>query len=312
MAPDLDRPRLVCITGLTASGKSALALQLAEGLGAELLSVDSMQVHRGLDVGTAKPSAEERARIVHHGLDLVGPEQRFSAGDFAAYARGITKGAAERGVPVLAVGGTGLYLRAMLHGLAPVPVANEARRGELRAREAAEPGSMQRTLRALDPESAARLSPRDLVRLERAIEVSEATGQPMSRWQAEHGFAEAPYTTRLIAIRRTRPEIRQRIAERVQAMFAAGWVAEVRGLLDGGLPTTAPAMLAIGYREIAAHLAGELDEAATIERIVTATRRFAKRQATWFNRQPSIQWVDPQPGLAAALLPGVRGFLEGS
>ena len=312
MASSVSRQRLVCITGLTASGKSKLALALAERLGGELLSVDSMQVHRGVDIGTAKPDAEERARVVHHGLDLVGPDERFSAADFAAYARGVVDGANARAVPVLGVGGTGLYLRAMLHGLAPMPGANDALRGELRAEEGRRPGSMHARLRALDPESADRLSARDLVRVERAIEVSEATGQPMSRWQREHGFPDSAYEARLVAIRRPREEIRQRIADRVHAMFAAGWVAEVRQLLDSGLPLTAPAMLAIGYREIAAHLAGDLDEAATIERIVTATRRFAKRQATWFNRQPSIQWVDPHPDLPAALLPEVRGFLEGS
>ncbi len=312
MAEAVTRPRLLCVTGLTASGKSALSLELAEALGAELLSVDSMQVHRGLDVGTAKPTPAERARVVHHGLDLVGPEERFSAGDYAVYARGVLQDAGARGVPVLAVGGTGLYLRALLHGLAPVPAADDRLRAALRSEEEERPGSMHARLLAIDPVAAARLPATDRVRIERAIEVWEATGRPMSAWQAEHAFAEAPFDTRLLALRRSREDVRERIAARVDRMFAAGWVDEVRRLLGAGVPLTAPAMLAIGYREIAAHIDGGPDEAATKERIVTATRRFAKRQATWFNRQPSIRWVDPHPDLAAALLPEIRAFLEGA
>ena len=312
MAAPMSRMRLLCITGLTASGKSGLALQLAESLGAELLSVDSMQVHRGLDIGTAKASAAERARVHHHGLDLVGPDERFSAGEFSTYARGVLEEARGRGVPVLAVGGTGLYLRALLHGLAPMPPADEALRATLRRDEDARPGSMHARLKGIDPASAARIAPGDRVRLERAIEVTEGTGRPMSDWQSEHAFSDSPFEPRVFALRRSREDVRERIALRVDAMFEAGWVDEVRRLLAGGLTLDAPGMAAIGYRDIADHLTGGADEAVTRDRIVTATRRFAKRQATWFNRQPSIRWVDPRPDLAAALLPEVRAFLEGS
>ncbi len=312
MAPRMSRPRLLCITGLTASGKSALALDLAEALGGELLSVDSMQVYRGFDVGTAKPTAAERARVVHHGLDLVEPTERFSAGAFSSYARGILEEAGSRGVPTIAVGGTGLYLRALLHGLAPMPCADEAVRAGLRALEEESRGAMYARLVELDPVYAERISPNDLIRIERAIEVSVATGQPMSQWQAEHAFAEAPFDTRVLAIRWSRPEIRQRIAERVDVMLNGGWLDEVGGLLEAGVPRDAPAMAAIGYRDLADHLNGGPDLSSTRDRIVTSTRRFAKRQATWFNRQPSIIWVDPKPGLAAALLPDARAFFEGS
>jgi tRNA dimethylallyltransferase len=308
----VSRPRLVCITGLTASGKSALALELAEALGAELLSVDSMQVHRGFDIGTAKPTSAERARVRHHGIDLVGPEERYSAASFAEYARAVIEDARTRGTPILAVGGTGLYLRALLHGLAPLPPADNALRARLRAKEEEAPGSMHARLQEVDPVSAERLAPQDLIRVERAIEVSEATGLPMSQWQQEHGFAESPYDTLTFAIRWSRADIRERIASRVDSMLRDGWLDEVRDLLDSGVSRQAPAMFAIGYREIAAHLAGESDLPATRDRIVTATRRFAKRQATWFNRQPSIRWVDPMPGLSVALLPEVRAFFEGS
>lgn len=304
--------RLVCIVGLTASGKSSLALELAEGLGAELLSVDSMQVYRGFDVGTAKPTAEEQARVVHHGIDLVDPTERYSAGEFLTYARGVIDQAEARGVPVLAVGGTGLYLRAMLHGLAPLPPADHALRAEVRAEEDARPGAMHERLQRVDAEAAGRLHPNDLIRVERALEVFAVTGRTLGEWQAEHGFGEAPYETELIALRRPRWLIRERIADRVASMWAAGWPEEVRALRAAGLPDDAPALAAIGYRDVAAHLDGERDAAATIARIVTATRRFAKRQATWFNRAPSIRWVDPRPDLASSLMPRVRSFLEGS
>lgn len=303
------KPRLLCITGLTGSGKSALAMELCQRWGAEILSVDSMQVYRGFDVGTAKPTAAERALVPHHGIDLVEPTEPFSAGRFLAYARGVLDSAREEGRTVLAVGGTGLYLRALLHGLAPAPGAQPELRSELRASEAGSPGAMHARLAELDPEAAARLHPRDLVRIERALEVVLSSGRPMSAWQAEHGFVQAPFETRTLAIRWSREAIRERLAQRVDAMLDAGWVDEVRGLLDAGVPRDCVPMKAIGYPAIAAHLAG-VDRATTREQIVTAVRRFAKRQATWFNRRPSIEWLDPDPGLAARLAETLKPFIE--
>ena len=307
----MDRPRLLCITGHTASGKSSLALALAEAVHAELLSVDSMQVWRGFDIGTAKPTAQERARVPHHGLDLVEPTETFSAGAFLTYARGVLSDAAGRGVPVIAVGGTGLYLRAMLHGLAPAPTADRALRAELRAEETARPGAMHCRLSRVDPALARRLHPNDLVRIERGIEVFEATGRSLSEHQAEHDFGEAPFETWLLAIRWSRPRLVDRIAVRVDAMLEAGWIDEVRGLLAAGVTEDATAMRAIGYREIAAHLRGELDTKELRERIVVATRRFAKRQTTWFNREQSIEWVEPVRDLPELLRPRVGAFVRG-
>ena len=302
------RPRLLCITGHTASGKSTLAMALAEAIGAELLSVDSMQVWRGFDVGTAKPTPQERARVRHHGLDLVDPHETFSAGAFLDYARDVVDRATG---PLIAVGGTGLYLRAMLHGLVPTPPADRDFRARLRAQEQDRPGALHARLTDVDPVAAARLHPNDLVRLERALEVFELTGRPLSEQQAEHAFTEAPFDVWLLAIRWPRRLLHDRIAARVDVMLESGWIEEVAGLLAAGVTEELTPMHAIGYRDIAAHLRGELDNNELRDRIVVATRRFAKRQTTWFNREPSIEWVEPAEDLPERLRPRVEAFLHG-
>lgn len=303
----VHKPRLVCITGHTASGKSSLAMQLAEALPGAILSVDSMQVYRGFDIGTAKATSAERARVRHFGLDLCEPGDRFSAGAFVDYAREVI---ASHDGPVLAVGGTGLYLRALLHGLGPEAPADDALRAELRAAEDGAPGKMHRRLAAVDPDAAARLHPNDQVRCERALEVFLLTGETISAWHARHD-TESPFEPLMIGLRHPRDELRRRIGTRIHAMFAAGWVEEVRGLVAGGVTEDMTPMVALGYRDIAAHLRGEVTEEEAIERIERASHRFAKRQTTWFNREPSIQWLDPAPDLAERLLPAVRSFLSG-
>ncbi len=305
-------PPLLCITGQTASGKSALALRLAEGMGAELLSVDSMQVYQGFDIGTAKPSPEERARVAHHGLDRLVPSAGFSAGEYLRWAQELVAQRWAEGTPVLAVGGTGLYLRALLHGLAPAPPTDPELRARLQEREDAAPGWMHLRLQEVDPDAAERLHPNDRPRLERALEVYEATGEPLSRWQERHAFGERRFSTWLLAIRWERTQLNQRIELRLDRMLAVGWLDEVRRLLSEGVQEDWPPMKALGYRELAAVARGELEISEARRRILVATRRFAKRQATWFNRQPSIEWVEPHEGLAAELLPRVkRWYAEG-
>jgi tRNA dimethylallyltransferase len=295
---------LVCITGHTASGKSALALELAEALGAELLSVDSMQVYRGFDIGTAKPGPRERAAVRHHGLDLADPREPYSAGAFAEYAGAVLADAERRSVPVLAVGGTGLYLRALRFGLGPTVPAQPALRESLRRAEAAEPGALMRRLQSLDPAAAARIHPHDHVRLERAIEIVESTGLPLA---AAHARTRAAARGgRLYAIRHGRDALRARIGARVDAMFDAGWVDEVRGLLDAGVPYRAPAMAALGYRPIADVLQGRASPEGLRTRVATAVWAFARRQTTWFNAEPEIVWLDAGPGLGRTLIPALR------
>jgi len=304
-----DRPPLVCITGATASGKSSLGLELAEELSAEILSVDSMQVYRGFDIGTAKPTRQEQARVVHHGIDLVDPHEPFSSGAFADYAHGVLSRARAAGRVVLAVGGTGLYLKALLHGLSPSTPANPALRDDLRRQEAADPGALLSRLRQVDPETAARLHPNDLVRIERALEVFLVTGTTQTEWVQRHGFSDAPYRSLVLGLRWPRAELRVRMEERIDEMMAAGWVDEVRQLLASGVTEDMTPMKALGYREIAQHLRSEIDKEELRRRIAVACHRFAKRQGTWFNREPSIRWMEPGSDLLQRVLPQVREAL---
>jgi len=306
--PATSRPPLVCVTGPTASGKSRLALAVAEKLPAEILCVDSMQVYRGFDIGTAKPTAEDQRLIPHHGIDLVGPNEQFDAGAFLSYAREVMAQRRSQGREVLAVGGTGLYLRALLSGLAPSAPADPQLRAQLRQGEQDEPGSLHRRLSEVDPQSAATLHPNDLVRVERALEVFLLTGQKQSVWLSEHGFAESEFRSMVFAIRWPREEQRRRIAERVAGMLDAGWVLEVRALLDAGVKDEAPAMRALGYRELSGMLRGELSRDEAQSRITVLSQQFAKRQTTWFNRVPSIHWLDPKEDMTARVIERSRSF----
>jgi tRNA dimethylallyltransferase len=303
------KSRLVCLVGQTASGKSSLAMQLAEELGFELLSVDSMQVYRGFDIGTAKPSLEDQQRVRHHGIDLVDPEQPFSAGAFLEYARNVLKEAEGRGVPVLAVGGTGLYLQALLRGLTPSTPADPEFRAQLRAAEGGSPGAAHRRLLEVDSESGLRIHANDFVRTERALEVFETTGETQTAWVARHAWRDTPFETTLLGIQWDRALLRHRISDRVDAMLAQGWIDEVRALVAAGVTCDMTPMLALGYREIAAHLRGELELDVLRVRVSTAISRFAKRQATWFNREPSIAWMEPGSDLLQRALPQVRQAL---
>ena len=299
------KPRLVCIVGQTASGKSALAMELAEELGCELLSVDSMQVYRGFDIGTAKPTVEEQERVQHHGIDLLDPDETFSAGAFLEYARETLREAQKRGVHVLAVGGTGLYFRAMLHGLTPSAPADPAFRAALRHDEAQTPGVAHQRLSLLDPEAAARVHPNDFVRTERALEVLHTTGITQSQWVEQHAWSEAPFQTEVFGIRWEREVLRKRIRQRGDFMLENGWIEEVAGLLAAGVREDMTPMLALGYRDIAAHLRGDHTRAELAEQISTSIGRFAKRQGTWFNREPSIRWMEPGSDLVKRVLPSV-------
>ena len=291
----MTRPRLVCLVGPTASGKSALALDVSERLGAEIVSADSRQLYRGLDIGTAKPTPAERARVPHHCLDLVDAGDTFDAARFREAASAAIAEIVARGRPVLVVGGTGLYVRVLLRGLCAAPPRAPALREALIGRMAARgPAVMHRGLAAIDPDAARRIGPRDGVRIVRALEVGLSTGMPLSAWQARHAFAETPYDALVIGLSRPTPELDRRIAERAAAMLAAGFLAEVRHLRASGLTAEAPSMRAVGYREMLACLDGRLDEAAALAATVRATRQFAKRQRTWFRREPGIRWRHPE------------------
>jgi tRNA dimethylallyltransferase len=283
---------IICLVGPTGVGKSEVALDLAERLGAEIVCADSRQVYQGLEIGTAKPSAADRTRVPHHLLDLVDPDEAYSAGRYARDGAACLAALRERGARVVVVGGTGLYLRALLWGLCDGPTADPDLRSEWLARERHEPGVVYRRLISVDPESAAAIHPNDLPKALRAIEVFESTGMPLSAMQRHHGFRALRYDAVIVGLRRDREDLYGRINTRVDAMVEAGLVDEVAQLVRRGYGSGAPGLRAVGYRQIVGALEGSYDLDEAIRLIKRDTRRYAKRQMTWFGADPAVRWVD--------------------
>lgn len=283
---------ILALVGPTGSGKTEVALALAARWEAEIVNCDSRQVYRGLDIGSAKPSAAARAALPHHLFDVVDPDQPFDAARYAALAEAALAGIAARGRRALVVGGTGLYLRALRTGLFTGPPADAALRARLAALEAATPGALHARLAAVDPPSAARLHARDQVRLVRALEVYELSGRPLSVWHAEHRAGRVARPMRVVGLAVPRATLAARLAARCQAMLDAGLLDEIRALQARGYGPELPAMRSIGYREMTAHLRGEMDLPAALGAMQRATRQLAKRQMTWFRAEPEVEWVD--------------------
>ncbi|NLA68639.1 MAG: tRNA (adenosine(37)-N6)-dimethylallyltransferase MiaA [Gammaproteobacteria bacterium] len=312
MATDA-RPPAIALMGPTAAGKTALALDWAERFGGEVVSVDSALVYRGLDIGAAKPDAAERARAPHHMLDLRDPWDAYSAADFARDAREAIDGIVARGrLPILA-GGTGLYFRALLEGLAGMPAAVPGVRAAIEA-EARERGwpALHAELARVDPAAAARIGPGDPQRIQRALEVWRVSGRAISDWQARPGASDRlPLRVlKLVVAPADRAVLHARIARRFDAMLAAGFLDEVRALralppLRGHpAPLDLPAIRAVGYRQAWEHLAGGVDAGTFREHAVAATRQLAKRQLTWLRGELDARWFDPSrdaPALARAI-----------
>lgn len=287
---------MLAVVGPTAVGKSELALRLCERFRGELLSVDSMQVYRGLDAGTSKPDRSDRSRVVHHGIDLAPPGQDFSLGDFVRYAeRTIGSIRRRRRLPVL-VGGTGLYFRGLLRGIVDAPRRNEAIRARLyeSSRRHGEP-HLHRLLRRVDAEAAGRLGPRDRQRVVRALEVFFATRRGLSERIRKSPFGPDRYDAIKIGLNMDRDRLYRRIDARVDRFFAGGLIDEVRSLLAGGCPSSANAFKALGYRECLGHVAGGRPLEETIELTRRNTRRYAKRQLTWFRTEPDVVWFHLDP-----------------
>jgi tRNA dimethylallyltransferase len=282
---------LLAVVGATATGKSRLAMSLAAALDGEIVNADALQVYRGLDLGTAKPSREDRLRVPHHLIDILDPGERYSAGEFARRARLAIAGIEARGRTAIVVGGSGLYLRALLLGISPIPPGDPAVRAELRARLDAEglPALAAELARA-DPETAARLSAGDSQRVLRALEVALVSGVPQSAWIARQPFGNQRIPAVSVGLTLPRSLLYDDIAGRVTRMVEQGWVEEVRGLLARGLDPHLPAFQAIGYRQLALHLMGERTLQQAIQETVQATRRFAKRQETWFRKELDVTW----------------------
>jgi len=303
--------RILAIVGATATGKSELALRLAEAAGGEIVNADALQVYRGLEIGTAKPSAAQRARVPHHLIDLLDPSEPFSAGEFARRARAALREIDGRGRPALVVGGSGLYLRALVGGLAELPAPVPEVRAELERRRIAEGlAPLRAELERLDPPTAARLAAGDTQRTLRALEVVVATGRPLSSWLGgASGSAAPPLAVRKVGLTLPRAVLYDRIESRVREMIARGWLDEVRALLASGVGPECPAFQAIGYAQWVRHLAGELHFEAAVREIVVATRRYAKRQETWFRREADVEWLVPQG--VEANLPALTRWLRG-
>jgi tRNA dimethylallyltransferase len=293
-APDTPRRRLVCIFGPTGVGKSAFALKLAECCRGEIVSADSMQVYRQMDIGTAKPTPEERSRIPHHLIDVVDPEQAFDASVYLAMATAaITVLQHAQKLP-LVVGGAGLYIRALLGGLIDGPPADEKLREGLKAESAAKgKGHLYELLLKKDPRAASVIHPNDVVRIIRALEVLELTGRSIVAHRQEHRFQTSSWDTLRIGLRLERKELNRRIDERTDRMMADGFLAEVEGLLARGCDESLKPMQSLGYRHLASVVRGDMAIEEAVARIKRDTRMYAKRQMTWFSADREAIWLAP-------------------
>ncbi|MDB5297168.1 MAG: miaA [Phycisphaerales bacterium] len=276
------------ILGPTASGKSAVALSLARRVGGEILTVDSMQVYRGMDVGTAKPTGDEQADVRHHAIDLVTPDQPFAVAQFVAEADAVIADAARRGVPIIATGGTPLYYKALFEGLFDGPGADDAVRARLREQPNT---SLHARLSEVDAVAAGHIHVNDHKRLVRALEVFELTGRPISSFQTHWTDPTPRHAATWVGLGWDKDALNRRINARSKAMLAAGWVDEVRGLLAtyGRLGPTAAE--ATGYRELIAHIEGRQSLEDAVEQIKIGTRQLARKQMKWFRRFPGVTWV---------------------
>jgi tRNA dimethylallyltransferase len=288
--------------GPTASGKSALALRLARERGGEIVSCDSLQVYRGLDIGSAKPSGEERRAVPHHLLDVVGPDEEFSAADYARLARAAVAGIVSRQRLPIVAGGTGLYLRALRRGLFAGPARDPGLRARLEtiARRRGD-ASLHRMLARVDPEAARRIEPRDRVRVVRALEVYRASGRALSAHHREDAPAADPYRWLVVGLDPPREALRAAVEARTEAMLAAGLVDEVRALV-ARYSDRPRALGAIGYRQAAAVARGTLTVAEAQRDIVKETMRYAKRQRTWFRHQEDARWFADGAAAFSAVL----------
>jgi tRNA dimethylallyltransferase len=291
-------PLPVFLAGPTAAGKSAVALDLAERIGGEIISVDSMQVYRGLDIGTAKPSPDDRKRVPHHLIDVAGLDESFDAARFVALANTAVAGIRSRGRVPIFCGGTGLYFKAFLEGLGAAPPSNPAIRAEL---ESTPLETLLTELERRDPATFQKVDRKNPRRVIRALEVIRITGRPFSEQRADWQAGHPSVPGRFIGLTRPSGELSDRIRRRVDEMFAKGLVAETEALLQRGLAQNPTALQALGYRQVVEHLRGERPLAETIELVKIRTRQYAKRQLTWFRRQMRLDWTTLEAQTSAAV-----------
>jgi len=284
---------MILILGVTASGKGRLAFDLAESSGAEIISIDSMKVYRRMDIGTAKPSRQARARVKYHLIDIVEPSDSFSVGSFLDSAQHATESIKNRKREIIAVGGTALYIKALLYGLFEGPGSDERIRAALRARAEAEGlAELYHELTTIDPVAADRISPNDARRIVRALEVYQLTGKPISNFQKQWETGRTKHDWTIIGLRREKADASSRINKRVKRMISDSLVDEVKSLLNEDKPLSKQARCAIGYAEIIEHLSGQTSLEEATELIKVHTRRLAKGQRTWFKTFQNVRWLD--------------------
>ena len=308
-----ERRRILVVAGPTGVGKTRVAVALARELDAEIVSADSMQVYRGMDIGTSKATAEERAAAPHHMLDVVDPDEDFHAARYRELATAALADIHSRGRRAILVGGTGLYIKILVRGIFEAPPVDQDLRGRYEQEaETYGSGALHDRLKLVDPLLAGRVNPNDRVRVIRALEVFDLTGIPLSQHQEAHGFADALYDTLTLGLRIDRAVLYERIEARVDQMLASGFADEVRRLLQAGFSADLRPMGALGYKQLCAQLSGELTEEEAIRRIKRETKRYAKRQLTWFQKDPAVRWfeepfdVPAMAGLAAEHFEGAN------
>lgn len=289
-----NKPKVVVIAGPTASGKTSAGLSLGEQFAGEIVSADSVQIYRYLDVGSAKPTLEERARVTHHMIDIRDPDEEFSAGDYVREARRCIREIADRGAVPFVVGGTGLYIRLLLGGIGDMPAADHELRERLRSEERAKgTGTLHARLADLDPDAAEDIPPQNLTRIVRALEVIYLSGKRFSQIRAEHAFRDRPYDELLLCLTPPREELYKRIDQRVDSMIESGLLEEVSNLFQRGYARGLKSMQSLGYRHAGLILDGELEHDDAVRLMKRDTRRYAKRQFTWFRSEPEAMWFDP-------------------
>jgi tRNA dimethylallyltransferase len=297
----MDENRLLVLSGPTASGKTGAAVSLARFFPLEIVNADSMQVYRGMDIGTAKPSHDVRREIPHHLVDVADPDEPYNAGRYVAEAERAILGVRSRGRFPLVVGGTGLYIRALLRGLDPLP-SDPRIRARLAGRWEENGGKgLYGELMRLDPASAARIHPRDKVRVVRALEVAEIMGEPASTWRGSWSAGRNRYRVLFLVLMISRAELYRRIDSRVDEMFKEGLVEEVRGLLAKGYGRGLSSMGALGYRHVLSHLLDDVSLEKAVGQMKQDTRRYAKRQITWLSGEPGATLMEGKASIGAAI-----------
>jgi tRNA dimethylallyltransferase len=310
MSSATEKPKIIIICGPTGIGKTAVAVDLAQHFNGQIIGADSMQVYKYMDIGTAKPTAEEQNRVAHHMIDIVEPDDTFDAARYTGLARAKIFALNQQNITPFVVGGTGLYIKALLYGLFNAAVSDPDVRRRLKEEGAVHGVEyLHARLVRLDPETARRLHVHDTYRILRALEVIETTGKPISRHHQEHGFLEQPFRSLKIGLNMDRAILYEGIDARVDAMISAGFVDEVRNLLARGYLRDLKSMQSIGYRHMIDYLEGRLSWEECTRTLKRDHRRYAKRQLTWFGADPEIIWKEP--GQMNAIKMIIEKFIDG-